>query len=75
MIDEYVRAIEQAIAALGSLASGSVIYKEEREANFIVLRGEVKFANNSQLHFREFVQVREGQPPNRYKYQYFTKQA
>jgi hypothetical protein len=70
MIDEYVRAVEEAIGALGNLTHGSVIYKEEREANFIFLRGEVKFADGSQLHFREFVQLREGQSPNRYKYAY-----
>ena len=57
MIDDYVRAIEEAIAAMGNLVHGSVIYKEEREADFIVLRGEVKFADGSQLHFREFVQL------------------
>ena len=75
MIDEYVRAIEEAIAALGNLVRGSIIYKEEREADFIVLRGEVKFADSSQLHFREFVQLKQGQPPNRYKYAYHYQRA
>ena len=75
MIDEYVRAIEEAIAALGNLVSGSVLYKEEREADFIILRGEVKFTDGSQLHFREFVQLRQGQPPNRYKYAYHFQRA
>ncbi|MFH1907649.1 MAG: DUF6516 family protein [Chloroflexota bacterium] len=70
MIDEYVHAIEETIAALGNLARSSVVYKEEREADFIVLRGEVKFVDGSQLHFREFVQLKQGQPPNRYKYAY-----
>lgn len=75
MIDEYVRAIEEAIAALGNLTRGSMVYKEEREADFIFLRGEVKFSNGSQLHFREFVQLQEGQPPNRYKYAYHYQRA
>jgi hypothetical protein len=66
MIDEYVCAIEEAVAALGNLTRGSVIYKDEREADFIVLRGEVKFVDGSQLHFREFVQLKQGQSPNRY---------
>ena len=70
MIDEYVRAIEEAIAALGNLTRGSTIYKDEREADFIFLRGEVKFVDGSQLYFREFVQRKQGQPPNRYKYAY-----
>jgi len=75
MIDEYVRAIEEAIGALENLTRGSVIYKEEREANFIFLRGEVKFADGSQLHFREFVQLKQGQSPNRYKYAYHYQRA
>jgi len=70
MIDEYVRAIEAAIAALGDLTRGSTIYMDEREADFIFLRGAVKFVDGSQLHFREFVQLKQGQPPNRYKYAY-----
>lgn len=75
MIDEYAHAIEEAIAVLGNLVRGSIIYKEEREADFIVLRGEVKFADGSHLHFREFVQLRQGQPPNRYKYAYHYQHA
>lgn len=75
MIDEYVRAIEEAIAALGSLTRSSSIYKDEREADFIFLRGEVKFVDGSQLHFREFVQLKLGQPPNRYKYVYHYQNA
>ena len=75
MIDEYVCAIEEAVAALGNLTRGSVIYKDEREADFIVLRGEVKFVDGSQLHFREFVQLKQGQLPNRYKYAYHYQRA
>jgi len=70
MIDEYIRAIEEAIADLGRLSCGSALYKEERETDFLLLRGEVKFTNGSQLHFREFVQLKQGLPPNRYKYAY-----
>lgn len=75
MIDEYVRAIEEAIAALGDLVNGSVLYKEEREADFLFLRGEVKLADGSQLHFREYVQLKQGQSPNRYKYAYHYQRA
>jgi len=75
MIDEYVRAIEEAIAALSRITRGSVIYKDEREADFIFLRGEIKFMDGLQLHFREFVQMKQGQPPNRYKYAYHYQRA
>jgi hypothetical protein len=75
MIDAYIRAIEEAIASLGKLVRNSSIYNEEREANFIILRGEIKFADNSQLHFREFVQLQEGQTPKRYKYAYHFQRA
>ncbi len=75
MIDEYVRAIEEAIAALSRITRGSVIYKDEREADFIFLRGEIKFMDGSQLPFREFVQMKQGQPPNRYKYAYHYQRA
>lgn len=75
MIDEYVRAIEEAIEDLGKLVRSSALYKEERETDFLLLRGEVKFANGSQLHFREFVQLKQGLPPNRYKYAYHYQNA
>ena len=75
MIDEYVRAIEEAIAALSEITRGSVIYKDEREADFIFLRGEIKFIDGSQLHLREFVQLKQGQPSNRYKYAYHYQRA
>ncbi|MBI5823152.1 MAG: hypothetical protein HZB18_03935 [Chloroflexi bacterium] len=75
MIDEYVRATEEAVASLGNLTRGSMIYKEEREADFIVLRGEVKFVDGSQLHFREFVQLKQGQLPHCYKYAYHYQRA
>jgi hypothetical protein len=75
MIDEYVRAIEEAIAAVSDITRGFNIYKDEREADFIFLRGEIKFADGSQLHFREFVQLKQEQPPNRYKYAYHYQRA
>jgi len=75
MIDEYVRAIEEAIAAVSDITRGFNIYKDEREADFIVLRGEIKFTDGSYLHFREFVQLKFGQPPNRYKYAYHYQRA
>lgn len=37
MIDEYVRAIEEAITALSRLTRGFNIYKDERETDFIFL--------------------------------------
>jgi len=37
MIDEYVRATEQAIAALGNRTIGSTIYKDERDADLIFI--------------------------------------
>lgn len=75
MIDEYVQAIEAAVAALANLTSGSTIYKDERDADLIFLRGEVKFIDGSQLHFREFVQLLQEQSPNRYKYAYHYQRA
>lgn len=75
MIAAYVRAIEEAIAALGKLVRNSSVYNEERESNFTILRGEVGFADGSQLHFREFVQLKEGQAPNRYKYAYHFQRS
>jgi len=70
MIDAYVRAIKETITTLGKLVRSSSVYNEERDANFIILRGEVGFTDGLQLHFREFVQLKEGEAPNRYKYAY-----
>lgn len=75
MIDEYVRAIEETITALSRLTRGFNIYKDERETDFIFLRGEIKFTDGSYLNFREFVQLKYGQPPNRYKYAYHYQHA
>jgi hypothetical protein len=75
MIDEYVHAIEETVAALGRVVRGFNIYKDERESDFVFLRGEILFANGTSLHFREFVQFKIGQPPNRYKYAYHYQRA
>jgi len=75
VIDEYLRAIEDAIAVLGRIVRSSNIYKDEREAEIIFLRGEIRFADDSYLHFREFVQLKQGQPPNRYKYAFHHQRA
>lgn len=75
MIDEYVRAIEEAIALLGNRVRSSNIFKDEREAEIVFLRGEIRFADDSSLHFREFVQLKQGQPPIRYKYAFHYQNA
>ena len=75
MIDEYIRGIKDAVAALGRVARRSSIYNEEREADFLFLRGEILFADGSSLHFREFVHLQVGQPPDRYKYAYHYQRA
>ena len=75
MIEEYLRAIDNAITAVGRIVRSSNIYKDEREAEIIFLRGEIRFTDDSHLHFREFVQLIQGQPPHRYKYAYHYQRA
>ena len=75
MIDEYIRAIEDAIASFGDSVRSSNIFNDEREAEIVFLRCEIKFVDDSSLHFREFVQLKQGQPPNRYKYAFHYQSA
>ncbi len=74
MIDEYYRAIEAAVHSC-SVARGHTIYKDEREDEIIFLRGDIYFSDGSRLHFREFVQIKQGLPPNCYTYAYHYQNA
>ncbi len=74
MIDDYYRAIQEAIESC-SVARSRTIYKDEREDKILFLRGDIHFSDGSHLHFREFVQFKQGQPPNRYTYAYHYQSA
>jgi hypothetical protein len=74
MIDEYYRTIEAAIRDC-SIARSRTIYKDEREDEILFLRGDIYFSDGSRLHFREFVQIKQGQPPNRYAYAFHYQRA
>ena len=74
MIDEYYDAIIAAIHDCG-VAKSHTIYKDEREDEILFLRGDIYFSDASRLHFREFVQIKQGQPPNRYTYAYHYQRA
>jgi Family of unknown function (DUF6516) len=74
MIDEYYRAIEAAIRSC-RVARSHTIYKDEREDEIIFLRGDIYFSDGSRLHFREFVQIKQRQSPNRYTYAYHYQSA
>ena len=47
MIEEYLRAIDDAITAVERIVRSSNIYKDEREAEIIFLRGEIRFTDDS----------------------------
>ena len=74
MIADYYRAIEEAIESC-TVARSHTILKDEREDEILFLRGDIHFGDGSHLHFREFVQLKEGQPPNRYAYAYHYQSA
>lgn len=74
MTDEYYRAIEEAVRSC-KIARGRTIYKDEREDEILFLRGDIYFSDGSRLHFREFVQIKQGQLPYRYTYAYHYQSA
>lgn len=74
MIQDYSRAINGLIAA-SRIVRSSNIYKDEREDEIIFLRGDIEFVDGSHLHFREYVQLQQGKPANRYTYAYHYQRA
>ncbi|MFZ5923028.1 MAG: toxin-antitoxin system TumE family protein [Chloroflexota bacterium] len=70
MIDEYVQALERHIRALGKKLGGFNIVPQRREEEFAFIIGEIKFSDDTLLHFREYVELKEGEAPRRYKYAY-----
>jgi len=75
MIDEYVQSLEHQIRALGKKVSGFNITPQRREDEFVFISGEIKFSDGTFLHFREYVELKEGFAPRRYKYAYHYQRA
>jgi len=75
MMDRYLQSLERWIHALGKLVNDFQIDADRRDDEFLFLRGEIKFADGSFLHFREYVELKEGQPPRLYKYAYHYQRA
>ena len=75
MIDKYVQSLERHIRALGKKVSGFNIIPQRREDEFAFISGEIKFSDGTFLHFREYVELKEGYAPRRYKYAYHYQRA
>lgn len=61
MIEEYFEAIKTLLQSLSLSQSPEVDYDyRDRETGFI--KGDLVFKDGSRFHFREFVQVKRGQP-------------
>ena len=67
LIEEYFQSIGSYIADCPHVTE-SQIRNDKRSFYIGVVEGEIRFADNSFLHFIEFVNVKEG--VNRYKYSY-----
>ena len=67
LIEEYFQSIGSYVADCPHVAE-SQIRNDKRSFYIGVVEGEIRFTDNSFLHFIEFVNVKEG--VNRYKYSY-----
>lgn len=75
MIEQYVQSLERYIRALGKKVSGFEVVPQRREDEFAFISGEIKFSDGTFLHFREYVELKEGHAPRRYKYAYHYQRA
>ncbi|MDO8752309.1 MAG: DUF6516 family protein [Anaerolineales bacterium] len=67
MIEDYFESIKILLQNTRLALPPDVNYdRRDRETGF--LRGDLVFKDGSRLHFREFVQIKRGQPANRYMY-------
>lgn len=67
MIEEYFEAVKTLLQSLSLSLPPQVEYDyRDRETGF--LKGDLVFKDGSRLHFREFVQVTQNTPVNRYMY-------
>lgn len=67
MIEEYFEAVKALLQSVSLSQPPEVDYDyRDRETGF--LKGDLVFKDGSRLHFREFVQVKRGQPVHRYMY-------
>ena len=67
LIEEYFQSIGSYIADCPHVTE-SQIRNDKRSFYIGVVEGEIRFTDNSFLHFIEFINVKEG--VNRYKYSY-----
>ena len=72
LIEEYFQSIEGDIAYCPYVAE-SQIRKDKRSFYIGVVEGEIRFTDNSFLHFIEFVNVKEGVTRYKYSYHYQDK--
>jgi hypothetical protein len=67
MIEEYFESIK-ALLQNAPLAQPPKVNYDRRDKETGFLRGDLVFKDGSRLHFREFVNIKRGQPANRYMY-------
>ena len=72
LIEEYFQSIGDYIANCSYVAE-SQIRKDERSFYIGVVEGEIRFTDNSFLHFIEFINVKEGVSKYKYSYHYQNK--
>ncbi len=64
MIEAYFESI-QALLQTTQFAKQPEVDYERRSKEIGFIKGDLSFKDGSRLYFREFVQVRRGQPANR----------
>jgi hypothetical protein len=67
LIDEYFQRIEAGISSSPHVTESRIL-KDKRSLHIGVIEGEIKFLNDSVLHFMEFVTLKD--EPGIYKYTY-----
>jgi len=69
LITEYFRRIESQIAPCIHIVESSLL-KDKRSLHIGIIEGELLFADESMLHFIEFVNVKETTEVYKYSYHY-----
>ncbi|MCP4428105.1 MAG: hypothetical protein GY803_26765 [Chloroflexi bacterium] len=73
MIEDYYQALLEAIAA-SPLARSSAVVLDKRTSRVGLIRGDLYFANDSRLHFRELVEL-QANAVTRHMYSYHYQDA
>lgn len=73
-IDEYFQILQQNISSSRLVVASEIEY--DKRTDFIgIAKGRIKFVNDLELHFREFIDLKDREIRLKYKYHIQTKEG